>query len=99
MTLNIEGSNTEKIEKTVEELSHENNTVQKALNELLILLMDLNHIDIQTQPKTYHLYLQKTLNNSIEVIEQLNTLTGLVQVELLQKNDQINSQTIETNEI
>lgn len=92
MTLNIDGSNTEKIEKTVEGLPHANHTVQEALNELLIFLMDLNHIDIQTHPKTYYLYLQKTLNNSIEVTEQLNTLIELLQVELLQKNDQINGQ-------
>ena len=89
MMLNIEGSNTEEKEKTVEELPRVNHTVQETLNELLALLMDLNHIDIQTHPKTYHLYLQKTLNDSIEVTEQLNTLIELLQVELLQKNDQI----------
>jgi len=92
MMLNIEGSNTGKKEKTVEKLPYVNHTVQEALNELLTLLMDLNHIDIQTHPKTYYLYLQKTLNNSKKVTEQLNTLIELLQVELLQKNDQINGQ-------
>jgi len=99
MTLNIDGSNTEKKDTTIAELPHVNHTVQEALNELIILLMDLNHIDIQNNPKIPQLYLHKTLNTLTEVTEQLNTLTELVQVELLQKNDQINSQTIERNEI
>jgi len=87
-----EGISSIRPEIAIEELPHANHTTQEGLSELLTLLLDLDHIDIQTQPKTYQLYLQKALNTLKEVTEQLNTLTGLVEVELLQKNDQINGQ-------
>jgi len=92
MLPSIEKIDTTKPEIAIDELPHANHTTQVGLSELLTLFLDLDHIDIQTQPKTYQLYLQKALNTLKEVTDQLNTLTGLVEVELLQKNDQINVQ-------
>jgi len=87
-----EGISSIRPEIAIEELPHVNQMAQEGLGELLTLLTDLNYINIQTHPKTYQLYLQKALNTLKEVTDQLNTLTGLVEVELLQKNDQLNSQ-------
>ena len=52
----------------------------------------IEFIHLNPDSEQFHLYLQKTLNDSIKVTEQLNTLIELLQVELLQKNDQINGQ-------